>query len=49
MNAAYAHVSASLLYKGRLCSIEPFVCQFIHFETEYDSAINLQIVHIVLV
>lgn len=37
MNAANAHVSASLLYKERLNSNRPLVCLFIQFATEYNS------------
>lgn len=48
MNAAHAHVCASLLYKAKLRSNGPSDCQFIHLVSQRNSAINLQNVYVVL-
>lgn len=40
MNAAHAHVCASLLYKAKLSSNGPSDCQFIHLVSQRNSGIN---------
>lgn len=37
MNAAHAHVNASLLYKAKLLSKGPLVCQIAHLFSRHSS------------
>ena len=46
MNAAHAHVCASLLYKAKLCSNRPFVCHFTQILSQRESATNFQFVYL---